>query len=541
MSRRQTLLGICEWGVATSLAAGLVWIHAQNWIHAAMLWRDEITTLHIATQPSLGGVWSLTEWESLPLLWPLTLRTWIGLGLGDDAQALRLLSLVVGLGIIASLFFALRRMAGTLPLLALLLVAANPSVIRFGDTLRGYGLGLLLVILLVVAFWELALRVTRGRTIAAALLAILAVQCLYHDAVLVLALCAACAAAWCVRRRYREAAIPLAIGGFAALTLLPYLGPLGRAREWNIVFRMPVDLVWLAGKLRETVEVGGPWIPLLWAGLTLSALVACARPFWSRTPDSESLTEQRARAVFLSLALVVGVAGYATFLILVGYPTQSWYYLSLVGLAGVLIETSFELQAGKAFAWRAVRLGIVVAGLAVVAPVLWRGHPLRMTNLDRVAAALAVEARPDDLILVTPWYLGISFDHYYTGPTPWLSVPDLSDRTLTRYDLVKEQMTRPEAARAIADRAQKTLQGHGRVWVVGDLPLIEGNPPVPAPPIAPDSPLGWSERDYQFLWSRAVAHRLQEHATGLSRIPIEGLGAVSPFENPPLYLFEASP
>jgi hypothetical protein len=344
-----------------------------------------------------------------------------------------------------------------------------------------------------------------------------------------------------VRGRIREAALPLAIGALAALTLLPYVGPLGRAREWNVVFRAPVDAAWLTAKLRAATEVGGPWLSLLWVGLAIAALVACALGLRSRSGSAESRAERRAGAVFFSVALVVGVAGYAAFLILVGYPTQAWYYFSLLGLAAVLIESSLHVELGGALAWRVIRLGIAVGGIALVVPSIWRGQPARMTNLDRVAAALEAHARPEDLILVSPWYLGISFDHYYAGATPWLTVPDLADHALTRYDLVKELMSRPDAVRAVADRAQETLQRHGRVWVVGELPLVEGNPRPQTPPVAPDSPLGWSEPRYQFLWSREVAHRLQQHASRLSRVPIDDLGLVSPFENPPIYLFEAAP
>jgi len=541
MSRRASLVAGCEWAVALGLALALLWIHGENWLHAPWLWRDEISTLHIATQPTLGELWSRMEWESSPLLWPLVLRTWSGLGLGANALSLRALSLAVGVGILASLFYALRRVAATLPLLSLLLVAANPNVIRIGDTLRAYGLGLVLATLLVVALWRLALRVTRREAIVAALLAIASVQCLYHNAVVVLALCTGCTAAWGVRGRLREAAVPLAIGGLAALTLLPYLGPLGRARAWNIVILAPVDFAWLVAKLRASIEIDGPWLSFLWGGLAIASLVACALQFRNGARGTESVDENRAGAVFFPVALVVGVAAYATFLILVGYPTQAWYYLSLLGLGAVLIESSLQRALGASFSWRVIRLGIVVGGLALVVPAIWRGQPARMTNLDRVAATLGAQADPGDLILVAPWYLGISFEHYYTGKTPWLSVPDLADHKLTRYDLVKDLMSRPDAVRPIADRVQETLQRRGSVWLVGELPLMAGNPPADAPPIAPDSPLGWSELAYQFLWSRAVAHRLQEHADRLTRIPLEDLGVVSPFENLPLYRFDAAP
>lgn len=541
MSQRERLLTACEWALALGLALVLLFLHFQNWIQAPQLWRDEISTLHISTAPTLAELWTRMEWESSPLLWPLTLRSWNGLGLGASALSLRALSLAVGVGVIASLFFALRRIAGTAPLLALLLVAANPNVLRFGDTLRAYGLGLLLATLLVVALWRLTLRVCRREAIVASLLAIASVQCLYHNAVVVLALCTACAAAWATRRRTREAVVPLAIGALAGLSLLPYLGPLGRARAWNMIIRAPVDAAWLVSKLRATIDVGGPWVSLAWLALALAALAACAWRVLKSERGSESAEQRRAGAVFFAVALVVGVGGYATFLILVGYPTQAWYYLSLLGLAAVLIESCLHLELGAAFAWRVSRVALFVVGLVLVVPAVLRGQPARLTNLDRVASTLAEQARPDDLILVAPWYLGIAFDHYYAGQTPWLGVPDVGDHKLTRYDLVKALMLRPDAVRSIADRAQATLQRHGRVWLVGELPLLDGNPAPEVPPVAPNSPLGWGELNYQLLWSREVAHRLQAYASRLSRVPIEDLGVVSPFESPQIYLFEAVP
>jgi hypothetical protein len=541
MNRRESWLSACEWTLALGLAALLLFIHTQNWLHAPWLWRDEISTLHISTAPTLAELWTRMEWESSPLLWPLTLRGWSALGLGSSALALRALALAVGAGVIASLFFALRRIAGTVPLLALLLVAANPYVLRFGDTLRAYGLGLLLATLLVVALWRLTLRVSRRETIVAALLAIASVQCLYHNAVVVLALCSGCAAAWAARGRTREALAPLGVGALAALSLLPYLGPLGRAREWNMIIRAPVDVAWLLAKLRATIDVGGPWLSILWVALALAALAACTWRISKSVPDAELAEPRRAGAVFFGVALIVGVGVYTAFLIRVGYPTQAWYYFSLIGLAALLIESALHVELDAAFAWRASRIALVVVGLALVVPALWRGHPARMTNLDRVAATLAERARPDDLILVAPWYLGIAFDHYHAGQTPWLSVPDVGDHELTRYDRVKALMLRPDAVRSIADRAQETLQRHGRVWLVGELPLVEGNPPPQIPPVAPDSPLGWGELNYQVLWSREVAHRLQVYASRLSHVPLGDLGVVSPFENPQIYLFEAAP
>ncbi len=541
MTRRVRIVAAGEWACAAALAAFLVWIHVRNLLHAPELWRDEITTLHVAAQPSLAELWALVEWESLPLLWLLALRGWIGLGLGADAESLRALAFVVGLGVIAGLFFALWRIARTPPLLALLLVAANPTVIRFGDTLRAYGLGLVFAILLVAVYWRLAQRVDRARIAAASLVSILAVQCLYHDAMVVLAVCGACAAAWAIRRQPREAAAPLAIGAVTALTLLPYSGALLRAREWNVVFRVPIDLAWLVQRVRATVEVEGPWLSALWIGLAIAALALCAFQLIRPADSAEPRVEQRARAAFFAVALLLGTSAYAAFLVLVSYPTQPWYYLSFLGLAAVGIESSLALELRDRIGARVLRLGIVVAGFALAASGILQQSNLRMTNVDLIARTLAAQARADDLILVAPWYLGISLAHYDSGATPWLSVPDVADRSLTRYDLVKAQMLRPDAVRPIADRVSQTLARGGRVWVVGSLPLLDGNPPPRAAPVAPDSPLGWSESAYQQLWSREVAHRLQRDASRLTQIPIATPLAVSRYESPALFLFEAEP
>ena len=76
---------------------------------------------------------------------------------------------------------------------------------------------------------------------------------------------------------------------------------------------------------------------------------------------------------------------------------------------------------------------------------------------------------------------------------------------------------------------------------MGELQFVEGNPPAEPAPVAPDSPLGWSEPRYMNLWSRIVAQTLQAHATHVEQIPLGELGVVSPFESPPLYGFDALP
>ena len=59
------------------------------------------------------------------------------------------------------------------------------------------------------------------------------------------------------------------------------------------------------------------------------------------------------------------------------------------------------------------------------------------TSMGRVAAAAAAEATPRDLVIVYPWYCGVSFSEYYRGAAPWTTLPSMADHTLHRYDLAK--------------------------------------------------------------------------------------------------------
>lgn len=72
---------------------------------------------------------------------------------------------------------------------------------------------------------------------------------------------------------------------------------------------------------------------------------------------------------------------------------------------------------------RAIRLGAVVAVAAALLPGVWQSACGRMTNLDFVAQRLNREAGKEDLVLVHPWFCGVTFNRYYTGSAEWLTLP----------------------------------------------------------------------------------------------------------------------
>ena len=74
-----------------------------------------------------------------------------------------------------------------------------------------------------------------------------------------------------------------------------------------------------------------------------------------------------------------------------------------------------------------------------------------MTNLDLVAQRLNLEANKDDLILMHPWFCGVTLHRYYKGGAEWLTLPPLAD-----YRIVEKMFTLPPDQR-IRGNVQKYL------------------------------------------------------------------------------------
>ena len=88
--------------------AWLVVLHFRVLNHAGALWRDEIDSVNISQLPSFSSIFNMSEYESYPILWLVILRCWYFLGLGTPDLSLRALGLIMGLGIIAALWWSAR-------------------------------------------------------------------------------------------------------------------------------------------------------------------------------------------------------------------------------------------------------------------------------------------------------------------------------------------------------------------------------------------------------------------------------------------------
>ena len=289
--------------VAVAVLALLVTtLHIRFVTNVGGLWRDEVNSVNLATLPSFAEMWRVLDFDSFPALFFAVLRGWTAMFGANDDLALRALGLITGLGILGAAWASGRSFGIKWPVLSLALIGLNPMLIRYGDSTRAYGLGILLILLTLRGFWRLVDSPgppTTRRIIEATLLAVLSVQCLYYNSVLLLAIAAGAMAVALQSHAWRTLFGILGIGMLAAASLLPYIPMMRRVREWTFLVSGPDGgFSWLWTRLCEVLGSPtrlGVW---LWPGLAIVGLLL--RPaFGNRQAEAGNIPGGIPRLCFL--------------------------------------------------------------------------------------------------------------------------------------------------------------------------------------------------------------------------------------------------
>ncbi|HBL28641.1 MAG TPA: hypothetical protein DD490_17535, partial [Acidobacteria bacterium] len=439
-----------EHATALALTGLAACLHVLRLHHAGPLWRDEAGAVALASSPTWREIHAAFPHEAFPLLFPAILRSCLHL-FGDSDLLWRWFGLGIGLLVLAALWWNARR-AGALPLVSLVLLQLHPAFPLYGDSVRGYGLGTLAILLTFGAFARLVEQPDRRAVLCTLLASVASVHLLLHNAALLAGLGGAAALVGLLRRRYRVTLAALGIGGAAALTLLPYLGPLGAARSWRVVL---VEAVPVQDVLAKLVKVAGtpfPWLAAVWGG----AIVLAAVFVWRAPADDVRW--------FRLLAIPFTLGCEIAFLVAVGYAPRIWYLLPVLALVASALDGLLITDSPAP-----VRIARVAAALLLVAALTATAVDTarkRMTNVDQVARVLEQKTRPGDLIVINEWYFGISFHRTWRGETRWTTVPALADHRMHRFDLLKEKMQSADPLREVRQEIRSTLEGGRSVWLV---------------------------------------------------------------------------
>lgn len=513
-----------------------IWFLDLLWVvisHAGPLWRDEINTRWMALRPNPLELWRNMCFDSFPFVWFFVVRGWIAAGLAQTDQGFRWLGATIGLGALLASLWVARFQSKRWPLVFVALFALSPVLIRFGTSLRAYGMGVLTMLLMIGFLWAFVDRPDPRRFIASAFASLIAVHTLYYNSTVLAVLCIAGGCSLLMARQRRAFLALGALGLVSALSVTPYiLGPLHRAGSWGSFIRGKVTLGLLLERCRWTIEAPLSGLAWVWVVAALAVLVGCAVGLFRwHSP------RRRRRALFVLLALPLAFATHFSFLMTLSILTQPWYYITFLAFTALLIDRGADLLIRRHRAARALRILAVAAVVILAARSTFDQAHIRMTTVDAIARTIDREGTDRDIAVIQPWYHGISFDYYYRGDTAWSTLPTVTGLHIHRIDLLRDSMMNPEGAQPLLQRVREVLDSGHRVWYVGDPQLPPPGRKVRAIPMPTEE--GGVVTPVDLFWAYHLGYEVVLRQARVTPVDLRLNQPLSAYESPPLYVIEA--
>src|SRR5207248_9200520 len=255
---------------------------------------------------------------------------------GSSDTVLRIFGFSVGCLLISAFWINSRLFRSDVPLVGLGLMSLNTTFFVWGTTMRGYGLGSALIVLIFGCFANLLLAPNPQRSIITMLVCFLGVQVLLYNSILLIALSASAVVICGFQRRSKQALVIFAISGVAILSLLPFVPAYLRARDWNILVRGAPTSYSLWKHFEVALGNPGYSIPAIWYVLAVGlAGVFIFRIHKTRGANSD---QQQYLIWFAISVCVLSVLGCDSFLRVLSYTTSVWYYLAFICVVAAALD-----------------------------------------------------------------------------------------------------------------------------------------------------------------------------------------------------------
>ncbi|HVT90996.1 MAG TPA: hypothetical protein VHD56_19240 [Tepidisphaeraceae bacterium] len=524
-------------GLAITLLAMSAHVYFST--HAGGLWRDEANSANMATA-SLGNIWEKLHYDTFPLAHVLMLKIWATI-FGSSDASLRFNGMLIGVALLGAVWWCAKQLGIISPVIALALAGMNAVLIRYGDSLRPYGMGAVLGVLGIATLWRFCKKPSIARGIIATIVCILNVHTSYQNCTVVFGCCMAAAMVAAAAKDWKTSILSIIIGAIAALSILIYVEPLHAAQDWMLVLQtggsQNLGSAFAGAFGGGFISMAIVWLLLVMATIVLGIWGIIAGFQKSKVAplvDPNAWRELYCMAVviFTTLALIALV-------VTGGFQCEPWHILPLLAPTAISVDVITGSFAGSIVAAQIVR--VVIALLLAIIPSFWSFPELTpaQTNIDVVADLINKNARKNDIVVVAPWFMGVSFSRYYHGQADWMTLPPMTDHSIHRYDLIKAAMLDPSPIEQAAQKVAQTLVNGGRVWIAGPGTFLpKGQFPDPTP-IPPNSPWGWKSSNYTISWESKVGVAIQALATQIAQVPVDRVA--QPVENLPLIVVWRAP
>jgi hypothetical protein len=535
-----------EWLACAAVIVALVALRIHFVTHAGGMWRDEAHSVDVAR------IAQFPTWQdSFPILWINFLRLWIQLWGSSSDTCVRIAGLLCGLLMLVAAIWAPQGRARAIPWTTLILFGLSPVAISYGTEVRGYSLGVATQLWMIGAMQRFLLRPSGRGGLNLVVASLFAVQGAFSNSFLLLAGSMA-AGIICIQEKRWKTLLALGANGLlAAATVSPYFIILlpQLTSDWVMLVRQEFSVRWYLKSMALAFGAGGAASLSAWALLCGGAAYA-VKSTPSQPPlvsESEGTVRSGKPGAFEMMFLVFGTILVLAYLKWLKLSTNDWYYLPLMGLWAFSIDSVIATwPPSQSLSQRKLVIAILLA--AVQVPAIWGAANLRLTNADLAAKSITALATKQDLVVVFPWYYGISLQRYYHGPAPWICLPKVTKTEVPGviihadgYRALKVAMMRENSLSAELAQVRETLQRGGRVFVLGDFPVPQPGAIVTQLPIAPNSPHGWSEPAYNKMWMQQLGAELLAHGDEMHSLPIETEQPIHNLESFRIYVVSGKP
>jgi hypothetical protein len=450
-----------ELWVALSLFLSIVFLHIVLAFSFGALWRDEANSVQLASLPLFSGIQTALTFDSFPIVGPVFFHLWSLFSASDFS--FRILGLAIGLCIISAFWWNAHIVGFGLPFFGLLLFGLNPTTIRFSDSIRPHGLGVFLILLTYGLIWKVANNPKSWKTTTMAIIAaVLSVQILYSNIFLLFAICTAGIVVNLLHNNKERIWTIFSIGAIAFLSLLPYIFSIKPVLMWSSAIKSQdyVGSFWLG--MMSALKAPGQFMVWVWLVLFLVGIFM----FYFMVLLKKRITNKQIDTyVFSIIILMLGIMSFSLFFSILSWPLRVWYYLPLMAIIALCLDSIFGIIITKDKI-KIIRIIFISFASVIIFLSIWPVAKMRATNIDAAALYLESNAGNNDLIVIYPWFLGVSFHRYYSGTTPWITMPHLQDNSMHRYDLFMNELAKENKYESVLNAMDSTQIYGNRIWLI---------------------------------------------------------------------------